>query len=63
MGKPTYNFGKNSREKARQQKQMDKASRRMAAKQSKANIKADTQNEGFDTVGASQVTDIAKNAV
>jgi hypothetical protein len=31
-----YNFGKQTKEKARQQKQIDKASKRMAAKQQKA---------------------------
>ena len=33
-----YNFGKQTKEKARQQKQLDKASKRMAAKQQKANM-------------------------
>jgi hypothetical protein len=33
-----YNFGKQTKEKARQQKQIDKASKRMAAKQQKANM-------------------------
>lgn len=45
MGKSMYNFGKNTKEKARQQKQMDKASKRLIAKQSKANIKPSTPNE------------------
>ena len=50
MGKPLYNFGKTAKEKARQQKQMDKASKRRIAKQSKANIiKLSTPNEDSAT--------------
>ncbi len=45
MGKPMYNFGKTAKEKARQQKQMDKASKRRIAKQSKDNIKSSTPSE------------------
>jgi hypothetical protein len=55
-----YNFGKNAKEKARQQKQMDKDSKRLIAKQSKANIKSSTPNEDSDTVESSRVADIAK---
>ena len=44
MGKSMYNFGKQTKEKARQQKQIDKASKRMMAKQQKANIKNGTPN-------------------
>jgi hypothetical protein len=33
MGKSMYNFGKQGKEKARQQKQMDKAAKRIMAKQ------------------------------
>jgi hypothetical protein len=44
MGKSMYNFGKQGKEKARQQKQMDKAAKRIAAKQQKANLKAGTPN-------------------
>jgi hypothetical protein len=49
MGKPMYNFGKTANLKARQQKQMDKASKRRTAKQSKANIKSSTPNEDSAT--------------
>ena len=35
MGKSMYNFGKQGKEKARQQKQMDKAANRIMAKQQK----------------------------
>jgi hypothetical protein len=39
MGKSMYNFGKQSKEKARQKKQMDKAAKRVMAKQQKAGLK------------------------
>ena len=48
MGKSMYNFGKQAKEKARQQKQMDKASKRIMAKQQKANIKTNTPNADSD---------------
>lgn len=38
MGKSMYNFGKQGKEKARQQKQMDKAAKRILAKRQKANL-------------------------
>jgi hypothetical protein len=38
MGKSMYNFGKQGKEKARQQKQMDKAAKRILAKQQKARL-------------------------
>jgi hypothetical protein len=44
MGKSMFNFGKQGKEKARQQKQMDKAAKRLVAKQQKANLKAGTPN-------------------
>jgi hypothetical protein len=48
MGKSMYDFGKQGKEKARQQKQIDKASKRRIAKQQKANIKTNTPNAGSD---------------
>ncbi len=48
MGKSMYNFGKLGKEKARQQKQMDKAAKRIMAKQSKANLKTGTPNADSD---------------
>ncbi len=45
MGKSMYNFGKQGKEKARQQKQMDKAAKRIAVKQQKANLKPGVPNE------------------
>jgi len=44
MGKSMFNFGKQGKEKARQQKQMDKAAKRLMAKQQKANLKSGTPN-------------------
>ena len=49
MGKPMYNFGKQGKEKARQQKQMDKAAKRMLAKQKKANLKTGAPDADPDT--------------
>ncbi len=48
MGKSMYDFGNQGKEKARQQKQIDKASKRRMAKQQKANIKTHTPNAGSD---------------
>ena len=48
MGKSMYNFGKQTKEKARQQKQIDKASKRIMAKQQKADIKTSTPNRDPD---------------
>jgi hypothetical protein len=44
MGKSMYNYGNQGKEKARQQKQMEKAAKRITAKQLKADIKTDTLN-------------------
>jgi hypothetical protein len=48
MGKAMYNFGKQGKEKARQQKQMDKAAKRIMAKQQKADLKTGTPNTDSD---------------
>jgi hypothetical protein len=48
MGKSMYDFGKQVKEKARQQKQMDKASKRIMAKQQKADMRANTPNADSD---------------
>ena len=55
-----YNFGKNAKEKARQQKQMEKASKRLAAKQNKAGIKASAPEEAPDTIESNPAEGIAK---
>ncbi len=44
MGRSMYNFGKQTKEKARQQKQLDKASKRLLAKQQKAEVKTDASS-------------------
>ena len=48
MGKSMYNFGKQGKEKARQQKQMDKAAKRIMTKQQKVNLKTGTPNADSD---------------
>jgi hypothetical protein len=48
MGKSMYNFGKQGKEKARQQKQLDKAARRRMAKQQKADLRAGTPSADSD---------------
>jgi hypothetical protein len=48
MGKSMYDFGKQVKEKARQQKQIDKASKRIMAKQQKADMRANTPNADSD---------------
>ena len=55
-----YNFGNQNKENARQQKQMDKASKRLMAKQNKANIKSDTPNEDSNIAEPSRLEDIVK---
>ncbi len=42
MGKSMFNFGKQGKERARQQKQMDKTAKRIMAKQRKADLKSGT---------------------
>jgi hypothetical protein len=60
MGKSMYNFGKKTKEKARQQKQIDKASKRILAKQQKANIETLTPNAGSGIAEAGLVEEIVK---
>ncbi len=48
MGKSMYNFGKHGKEKARQQKQLDKAAKRIMAKHQKVNPKTNTPEAGSD---------------
>jgi hypothetical protein len=61
MAKSMYNFGKQAKEKARQQKQMDKASKRIMAKQQKANIKTHTPNTDSDIAEPEPAEEISKN--
>jgi hypothetical protein len=60
MGKSMYNFGKQTKEKARQQKQIEKASKRLMAKQQKDNIKTHTPNAVSDTAEPALVEEIDK---
>jgi hypothetical protein len=60
MGKSMYNFGKRAKEKARQQKQIDKASKRIMAKQQKADIKASIPNADSDIAEPGLVEEIVK---
>jgi hypothetical protein len=60
MGKSMYNFGKQGKEKARQQKQMDKAAKRIMAKQQKANLKTGSPNAGTEMAEPELVGEIAK---
>ncbi len=55
-----YNFGKQGKEKARQKKQMDKAAKRIMAKQQKANLKTGTPNADTDIAEPGLVEEIVK---
>ncbi len=61
MGKSMFNFGNQVKEKARQQKQIDKASKRIMAKQQKANLKTHTPNADSDTTEPILAEDIVKS--
>jgi len=61
MGRSMYNFGKQTKEKARQQKQIDKASKRIMAKQQKANMETGTPNADSDIDEPRLVEDIVKS--
>jgi len=61
MGRSMYNFGKQTKEKARQQKQMDKASKRLLAKQQKANIKTGAPNADSEIAEPELVEEIVKS--
>jgi hypothetical protein len=50
MGKSMYNSAGQGKEKARQQKQMEKAAKRFLAKQRKTNLKTGTPNADSDMV-------------
>jgi hypothetical protein len=61
MGKSMYNFGKQGKEKARQKKQMDKAAKRIMAKQQKANLKKGTPSADSDMAEQGLVEEIVKS--
>jgi hypothetical protein len=58
-----YDFGKRAKEKARQQKQMDKASKRIMAKQQEANIKANTPNADSNVAEPKLMVDNVKSTI
>ncbi|MEE9912045.1 MAG: hypothetical protein K4571_10015 [Deltaproteobacteria bacterium] len=60
MGKSMFNYGKNSKEKARQLKQMEKASKRLAAKQNKAQIKSTAPSDDSAAAESGEAADMAK---
>jgi len=56
-----YNFGKQTKEKARQQKQMDKASKRLLVKQQKTDIKTGAPNGDSETAEPGPVGEIVES--
>jgi len=61
MGKSMFNFGKQGKEKARQQKQMDKAAKRIMAKQQRTNLKTGTPNADSAIAEPNLAEDVVKN--
>ena len=61
MGKSMFNFGNQVKEKARQQKQIDKAAKRILAKQQKANMKRHSPNAGSGIAEPILAEDIVKS--
>jgi hypothetical protein len=61
MGKSMYDFGKRAKEKARQQKQMDKASKRIMAKQQEADMRTNTPNADSNVAEPKLIVDNVKN--
>ena len=62
MGKSMYTFGKQGKEKARQQKQMDKAAKRIMAKQQKVNLKTGTPSTDSAIAEPELAEDVAISA-
>ena len=60
MGKSMYNYGKQGKEKARQRKQMDKAAKRIMAKQQKVNLITGAPNADIDMSEVEPAVEIAK---
>ena len=63
MGKSMYNFGKRGKERARQQKQIDKAAKRLLVKQQKANIRTSIPNADSERVEPRSLNDTVENTV
>ena len=60
MGKSMYDFGKRGKEKARQQKQIDKASKRIMAKQQQVDSTTNRSNVSSDIVEPLLAEEIVK---
>jgi hypothetical protein len=58
MGKSMYDYVNRTKERARQQKQIDKASKRIMAKQENTNIKTHTLNADSDMAEQGLVEEI-----
>ena len=63
MGKSMFNFGKQGKERAKQQKQMDKAAKRLMVKQQKANLITGTPEAAPVMVESKPVECAVQNAV
>ena len=61
MGKSMYNYWQPEKERARQQKQIDKASKRILARQKKVHIKTSPPNAVLDTAEPILAQDIVKS--
>lgn len=62
MGRSMYNFGKQTKEKARQQKQLEKASKRLLVKQQKGDLKNVAPNSDSDISEAGVAEEIVISA-
>jgi len=60
MGKSMYDIGNRNKERARQQKQIDKASKRILARQKKVHIKTSLPNAELDIGEPILAVDIVK---
>lgn len=61
MGKSMYDIGNRNKERARQQKQIDKASKRILARQKKGQIKASPPNAELAIAEPIPAEDIVKS--
>jgi len=58
MGRSMYDYGKQTKERARQQKQLDKAAKRLLAKQQKAHLKAGAPKADSETAAPEPAEEI-----
>jgi len=61
MGKMMSNYGTQAKERARQQKQTDKAAKRMLSRQKKAQMKAGTPNAAVEIAEPISAENIVAN--